>query len=228
MWFKTYLISLLTAKSVYVNACGHHGASSPSLALGDDGPADVETLGYTVNHFALLTHNVTATKQFYGKVLGMRTVFSYGAGTPYEVLYMGYSHGGKNGTGFQTGEELFAQKNNIEGMIEFLYVEDCGQTANFTPSTQRINSFSHIGLIVPDINATQARLEQYGARILKPANEPISVESSAAKAFGFASNTAAARKALKGVQGIGFDSFILAADPDGNMLEIQPQVPQGL
>jgi lactoylglutathione lyase len=141
---------------------------------------------------------------------------------------MGYSHGGKNGTGFQTGSELFNEKNNIEGLIEFLYVEDCGQTADFTPSTQRINSFSHIGLIVPDINATQARLEQYGATILKGAGDVIDPESPAVKAFGFASATAAARRALKGIQGIGFDSFILATDPDGNMLEIQPQFADGI
>lgn len=228
MLFVTNLTYLLAVTLSYVSACGHHQTSSPSFELGDDGPADPATLGYTLNHFALLTSNVSVTKHFYGEVLGMRTIFSYGPGTPYEVLYMGYSHGGKNGTGFQSGEELFAEKNNIEGLIEFLYVEDCGGTADFMPSTERINSFSHIGLIVPDIDATQARLERYDARIVKPAGEIIEPDSVAAKAFGFASNTAAARKALKGVEGIGFDSFILATDPDGNLLEIQPQIPKGI
>lgn len=111
MSFKRYLASLLAVTLPYVSACGHHDTSSPSFEVGNDGPADPATLGYTINHFALLTSNITVMKQFYGEVLGMRTIFSYGAGTPYEVLYMGYSHGGKNGTGFQSGEELFAEKN---------------------------------------------------------------------------------------------------------------------
>jgi hypothetical protein len=87
MSFKTFFTIFLAAASTYVHACGHH-ASAPSFALGDDGRADPETLGYTMNHFALLTSNITATQHFYGKVLGMRTVFSFGAGTPYEVLYV--------------------------------------------------------------------------------------------------------------------------------------------
>ena len=34
--------------------------------------------------------------------------------------YMSLSHGGKNGTGYQTGEELTREKNNSEGLIEFI------------------------------------------------------------------------------------------------------------
>lgn len=233
----TAAIALLLAS---VNACSNHDHSSPSFQVGNDGPADPATLGYTLNHFALLTNNISAVKHFYGDILGMRTVFSYGAGTPYEILYMGYryvsflvyndrcthvlSHGGKNGTGYQTGDALFAEKTNIERLLEFLYVEDCKGADEFPPSTQRLSSFSHIGLAVPDIKATQARMEQYGVNIVKRTGEVITAAiSDAAMPFGFSSDTPAAESALKGVQAIGFDSFLLVTDPDGNLLEIQPQ-----
>ena len=224
MVLSTFLVALLALALSTAHACGNHDKSSPSFAIGNDGPADPATLGYTLNHFALLTHNITAVKHFYGEILGMRTVFSFGANTPFEVLYMGYSHGGKNGTGYQTGEQLYSEKNNIEGLLEFLYVEDCKDSTAFIPTTVRPSSFSHIGLIVPDLEATQGRMQAYGVSILKRIGLPIEPGSPAALVFGYASNTAAARAALMGAQTLGFDSFLLVTDPDGNLLEIQQQV----
>lgn len=49
---------------------------------------------------------------FYGKILGMRHIFTLQATPHATVTYMSFSHGGKNGTGFQTSSELYKEKNN--------------------------------------------------------------------------------------------------------------------
>lgn len=64
---------------------------------------------------------------------------------------MGYSHGGKNGTGYQTGSELFAQKTNIEGLLEMTHFkrsEGNSSADEVEPSTKMANTFSHVGLVV--------------------------------------------------------------------------------
>lgn len=139
---------------------------------------------------------------------------------------MGFSHGGKNGTGYQTGEELYSEKNNIEGLIEIL--AQSNTSAPFEPSTKTPNTFSHIGLIVPDIYAAQSRMEKHGVPILKKVGSPIKWGSEAAAAFGFNKAHATvqeARAALEGIATIGFDAFLIIKDPDGNMIEVQQQVP---
>jgi lactoylglutathione lyase len=106
---------------------------SDGLTIGTDGPAPPATIGYTINHFALLVNNLTATRHFYGDILGMRHIFTFQASPTYSVMYMGHAQGGKNGIGYMTGAELFAQKDNIEGLIEFVYLET-NNVRNTTPS----------------------------------------------------------------------------------------------
>jgi lactoylglutathione lyase len=99
-----------------------HGTPSP-LTIGSDGPAPPATISYTFNHFALLVNNLTATRHFYGDILGMRHIFTFQAFPTYSVMYMCHVHGGKNGIGHMTGAELFTEKDNIEGLIEFVYLK---------------------------------------------------------------------------------------------------------
>lgn len=97
--------------------------SAPGLTIGTDGPQDPATLGYTHSHQGLLVTDLNVTAKFYGDVLGMRKIFTYEISDEYSFMYMGYTHGGKNGTGFQTGEEMFTEQRNIEGMIEFIWTK---------------------------------------------------------------------------------------------------------
>ncbi|KAF2095753.1 hypothetical protein NA57DRAFT_59732 [Rhizodiscina lignyota] len=203
-------------------ACNPKNAPSDMLTIGDDGPADPETLGYTLNHFGLIANNITAMMDFYGDVLGMRHIFTFHCSKDYDVVYMGYSHGGKNGTGFQTGDELFAEKTNIEGLVEFVVLKD-SPTKN-PASTSKTNTFSHIGLVVPDIKKTQARLQQYEVKIIKAVGQDAETPGPVANAYGLGGDIAKARAALAGIDIIGFKNFILAEDPDGNLVEIQQQV----
>ncbi|PVH68620.1 hypothetical protein DL98DRAFT_662097 [Cadophora sp. DSE1049] len=141
---------------------------------------------------------------------------------------MGHSHGGKNGTGFQSGEQLLAQKNNIEVLIEFLYVKDAKVPLRRT--IDNANTFSHIGLIVPDILAAQATFEAFGATILKrvgmnpvegdPAGDDVAVAFGLSEVRASSNETAAAPT---GIAGFGFTQFIIVADPDGNLIEVQQQ-----
>lgn len=201
-------------------ACNHDRAAGGQLAIGNDGQADPATLGYTVNHFSLLVKDMVATKHFYGDVLGMREIFTFHASDAYQIMHMGHSHGGENGSAFQSGEELFAQKANIQGLIEFLSLKDGD---DLVPSTKSTNTFSHVGLVVPDVRATQARMEEFGVRILKAVGEDIEPSSDAARAYGLGANLQEARAAAAGIERIGFANFLLVTDPDGNLVEIQNQ-----
>ena len=213
-----------------VQACSPPTNSSDTFVLGDDGPADPATLGYTLNHFSLLVNDMEASMHFYGKILGMRHIFTFHASSTFEVVYMGYSHGGKNGTGFQTAEELYREKQNIEGLIELIQTKRCkkNDASGFQSSTKRPNTFSHVGLAVPDIESVQARMTQFGVEILKPFGK-MPVPGTATgnlldKAFGIAAYTEAEQKeTLAGIANLGFADFLIVADPDGNLLEIQSQ-----
>lgn len=217
------LLSVALFYATTAQACGPPTADNPQITLHDDCPADPATLGYTINHFCLISKNLTATEQFYGNVLGLRRLFTYHASNKFDVLYMGLSHGGKNGTGYQSGPELNAQKNNIEGLIEFLYVH--ADDGDLPASTAMPNTFSHIGLIVPNINATQERMEKFGVNILKRTGElPPPELGPLANAFGlFLLNETERQEALDGIAGFGFGQFIIVEDPDGNTIEIQQQ-----
>ncbi|KAL6240333.1 hypothetical protein RBB50_012771 [Rhinocladiella similis] len=202
--------------------------SSDFLTVGTDGPADPETLGFNLNHLSLIVHNLTASKEFYGEVLGMRLLFTAQLTPSYSVTYMGHAHGGKNGTGFQTGEELLREKNNAGGLLEFQYFansEDTGMTA----TTQRPNTFSHIGLIVPSLEKAQERMEKYGVKITKRIGQSAEGIKSVENALGagdYATKNETERDLLvEGQKLVGFAQLLTIEDPDGNMIEVQQQNP---
>jgi lactoylglutathione lyase len=92
----------------------------PSFSIGTDPPADGATLGFKMAHTALFVNDLTATKNFYGAVLGMREIFRLDATGDYSILYMAHAQGGRNGTGYMTGEEMMRELYNMGGLIEFI------------------------------------------------------------------------------------------------------------
>ena len=85
-------------------------------------------------------------------------------------------------------------------------------------------TYSHIGLIVPNILALQDRLESFNITILKRTGEAPDINDPSAGAFGITDpSTQDAADAMKGVLLSGFLDFVIVADPDGNLLEVQPQ-----
>jgi len=88
----------------------------------------------------------------------------------------------------------------------------------------RRTTYSHIGLIVPNIFALQDRLGSFNITILKRTGEAPDINDPSAGAFGITDpSTQDAADAMKGVLLSGFLDFVIVADPDGNLLEIQPQ-----
>lgn len=88
------------------------------------------------------------------------------------------------------------------------------------------NTLSHLGLIVPDIAAAQKRFDSLNVPILKHVGEMPTTDGDAivARAWGFDPDVPEeVKSALAGIAGIGFQDFVIVADPDGNLLEVQQQ-----
>lgn len=232
---------------------------------GTDGPADPATRGYFVNHVGLIVSNLTASREWYSTVLGMRHIFTMDLSDQYSIMYMGHAQGGRNGTGFQTGAELARDKNNLGGLVEFIQykVNVFGLwrwtgMLTFSPwqkSSRKYapgpsNTLSHMGLIVDDLLAAQARFDSLNVEVVKRAGDlDFSAETGNpvfASAWGFDSRflssigglaadweldftseeeQAAIQAILPALGVMGFKELIVIADPDGNMFEVQSLVP---
>ncbi|KAM5341729.1 hypothetical protein ACJ41O_014760 [Fusarium nematophilum] len=198
----------------------------PYPELGTDEPSDYATTGYFINHLCINVKNLTASVDFYSSVFGLRKLFTLHVSEHFSITYMGHSHGGKNGTGYQTALELNREKNNAEGLIELVHVDV--PVNNIDSSTQRPNTFAHIGMIVPDIKATQQRLDDLNIEVLKRVGEPIAVDGKVAGATSLhaealAQLSAEEREQIAAVLIPTNDPLVFVADPDGNLIEIQPQ-----
>ena len=77
---------------------------------------------------------------------------------------------------------------------------------------------------MPDIAATQEYMVRAGVKIVKRVNEMPQQPSDVATAFGLADEADEASKALEGIAQIGFSGFLIIEDPDGNLIEVQPEM----
>ena len=202
---------------------GANATGFPRVEPGSNEPADFATTGYVLNHFSLNVKDVTRSIKWYGDVLGLRLIFNYRATERLSIAYMAHSHGGKNGTGYQTVSEMNRLKNNMEGLLEL--VSYANSDTDLVASTIKVNTFSHYGLIVPDVPAAQARFEKLGVTILKRAGEATPLKGPIAEAFGLGSvwerDPAEAETIEKALLTTGGQDFVIIADPDGNMIEVQ-------
>lgn len=88
-----------------------------------------------------------------------------------------------------------------------------------------------MGLIVDNVTETQARFEKMGVRIIKRAGElDLTGDTENSKilagGWGFPETQSEQAKAdiarlAPALEGIGFRDFMVVADPDGNMFEVQ-------
>ena len=173
--FLTYYMAIAAQ---YTHACNLETRQDDTTAttdgfftIGTDGPAYPETLGFFLNHLSLIVFNLTASKEFYGNVLGMRHIFTAQLSPHYSVTHMGHAQGGRNGTGFQTGEELLRDKNNAAGLLEFQFLDDTADQEERLANTRRANTFSHLGLIVPSLEKAQEWFDSHGVNVTKRIGE---------------------------------------------------------
>ncbi|KAI0189060.1 hypothetical protein F4808DRAFT_445752 [Astrocystis sublimbata] len=195
----------------------------PQVILGPEG-SDPSTTEYQLNHASLNTNNLTRSVDFYTKVFGLRVIATLQLTKHFSTTYLGYSFAGRNGTGYMTSEELLQQMHNAQGLLELLYLD--APDNDLPASTQNTNTFSHMGFVVPDTTVTQKRLEDFGATFYKKIGEPSPEDGPYAVAINLVRSKvdptefATLHATLSSAQ----KSYIFAADPDGNMLEILPQM----
>jgi len=98
-----------------------------------------------------------------------------------------------------------------------------------TASTQRPNTFSHIGLIVPSLQDAQDRFERHGVNITKRVAVSAEGIASLENAFSIGqmatSNQTERDLLLAGLELTGFTQLLGIQDPDSNFIEVQQLVP---
>lgn len=235
LFIASIIPTLLIASCSFTQtwACGplpHHleareGDEYPISKPGDDTPSNPATKGYFINHLCINARNATETIDWYTQAFGLRLMFTIQVSEHFSISYIGHSHGGRNGTGYQTSDDMVFEKNNREGMIEILSLEF--PDWNLPAGIKVPNTFSHIGMVVPNITDTQSRLESMGANIIKAAGAPFSIDGPFADASGF---TLAGDEISQDERDLILKTlnplnspFIYVADPDGNIVEVQSQ-----
>lgn len=95
-----------------------------------------------------------------------------------------------------------------------------------------------MGLIVDDIPAAQSRFDSLGVRFIKRAGEAdLSGDTEESRILGGAWGFPGIQsekvqediaRGMPGLEAIGFREFMVVADPDGNLIEVQALVPTGI
>lgn len=91
-------------------------------------------------------------------------------------------------------------------------------------STVRANTFSRVGIVVPDVGKAERRMREFGVEIVNGVGTFPNGHDPAARVFGLGDDEGAAEEALEGIGMIGFEDFLIVKDPDGNAVEIRQQV----
>ncbi|KAM0236948.1 hypothetical protein ACHAP5_009234 [Fusarium lateritium] len=202
----------------------------PYPILGTDEASDILTTGYFINHLAFTAKNLTASIEFYSDVLGFRKLFTLQLSETYSITYLGHAQGGRYRTGYQTALEMNREKNNAQGLIEIYYVDV--PVKNIESTSQRANTFGHVGVVVPDTKALQERLDTMPhVNVIKKFGEPfvnLDTDSVVGPAIGLSQSVVAQlsleeREAIVKGFGHSVDPLIFLTDPDGNFIELQPQ-----
>ncbi|KAF4945776.1 hypothetical protein FSARC_14359 [Fusarium sarcochroum] len=225
--FGAQLLSTVVARSI-PDVQPREAQKYPYPELGSDKPADWATTGYNINHFCLNVKNLTESVEFYSNVFGLRKLFTLQVSKTYSITYMGHSHGGKNGTGYQTAAELNREKNNAQGLIELIHVDVPNNSIEGTH--KRPSTFAHIGLVVPDTKKVQERLDTMPhVQVLKKYGHPIdNLDAVVGPALGLSPEVVAQldqeeKKTILGGMGPSLVPLIFVVDPDDNFIEIQSQ-----
>jgi lactoylglutathione lyase len=229
---KSFLLASIQILLFKFSATACQPATNPSspFEFGPEEYPDKETVGININHVALNVGNLTASIEFYTKILGVRVIFVYHATPLFEIAYLGHVSGGHNGTGYQTPLEMNLQKNNMKGLVEFVYIApNMTEPPREAPvaSTRKTNTLSHIGIIVPNIMETQQRCKNAGMKIVKEVDVQPELLGGASNAYGLGllppGSDEIAAQVIAGLALSGTANYLFIEDPDGNLLEIEPQ-----
>lgn len=218
--FSLFIIPLASSQ------CDSNTQLPPNMVVGTDEPAAPVTKGFWINHTGLNVRNLTASKIFYGDILGMRHIFTIQYTAHFSLTYMGFAQGGRNGTGFQTGQELLKNKNNSGGLVKLLHFS-AAESEPVVP-TQTTTTMSNLGLVVPDLDVAQKRFEEAGVKIVKRRGvDTLTGESDVAVSFNVGpestQNQTQVEELVEGLQVTDLKNILFIEDPDGNLLEVIEQ-----
>ncbi|RYP33717.1 hypothetical protein DL767_004646 [Monosporascus sp. MG133] len=222
-----YTLNLLFAAAIACQApfASRSDTDSPKFPIVNMGPegADPTTTGFYLNHVGLHVRDLDRSLKFYNSVFGFRHMYTVQVSEHFYFAYMGHSSGGKNGTGYQTTPDLVAQQVNSQGLLELIYAEV--SDGDIPASTESPNTFSHLGIAVPSVQDAQQRLKDHGVTIYKGIGEPFPSDGplNNAVALQAAKFSAEEFTNVLAIMSQFSTNHIMAADPDGNLLEIVPQ-----
>ncbi len=199
--------------------------AAPPAEIGSDAAADPATTAFMTNHVSFNVANLTASMDFYTRVLGFRWLFTYHVSEHFSFTYLAHASGGKNGTAYQTTAEMLREKNLRQGLIEMQFFNDPAVGKTLAPSTRKVNTFSHIGVIMPDLTAALSRFEAMGVNVIfKPGDTPkTGGHLATAMDIGFLKADDPEGQAILAAFGLLGVGLIFLEDPDGNMVEVLPQ-----
>ncbi|KAF1975004.1 hypothetical protein BU23DRAFT_441469, partial [Bimuria novae-zelandiae CBS 107.79] len=179
---------------------------------------------YSISHLSLVTSNLTRAIAFYEQGLGLQHIFTYNPIPKYHIAYLGH-----NTANFTSCAEFTQRKNEVKGLVEFIYLE--GATNKPLSTMQKPNTYSHFGLVVPDVKVAEERIITLGGKVIKGTGEELDVtnnELTNAYELGVEAIGSLQEGELEAIAeafrdpstGATASSFV--ADPDGNLIEIQP------
>ncbi|KEF54929.1 uncharacterized protein A1O9_09372 [Exophiala aquamarina CBS 119918] len=231
--FLTLLVTLQCLAQAWACATPHEYAKRaegeeveyPWAEPGDEAPSDPTTVAYFMNHISINVRDMTESINWYREAFGFRLLFNLHVSENFAIAYIGHAHGGRNGSGYQTSEEMNREKNNGEGLIELIELKYPNWDL---PSGLRVpNTLSHIGMVVPNSTVTHERLKAMGANILKAPGEVFVLNGWFSLGTGF--DQAGDFLSPEEIDLI-TESLIpintptlYTADPDGNVIEVQNQ-----
>jgi lactoylglutathione lyase len=209
----------------YTSAHDTRKPDYPKVTLGPEG-SDPATTSYFMNHISLNVRNLSRSLDFYTSVFGFRVLFTVDVSPHSSLAYIGHSNGGKNGTGYQTTLELNRDKNNAQGLVELICIDIPGAAGH--SSTERVNTFANLGIVVDDLEKTEKRLDEFEVEIYKRTGAKFPTTGPLVRATGLGGDLSGLDDGEFDMIYATIDAFtmdsIYAADPDGNMISIQNPV----
>ncbi|BGP36682.1 hypothetical protein JCM10449v2_000583 [Rhodotorula kratochvilovae] len=194
--------------STYKSLAGEPGAHN----VGNDPPRPAATKGIHLHHLCLRIKDPKVSLPFFKDVLGMRTLFTYNAGS-FSIYYM-YHSDKENDT-----EETWANFPDQKGLVELIHRHG-SEDESFTyasgnhPTDAAQSGFGHLGLIVDDVPALVARAVEAGCKVVKPQGE------SSAETVGWPEGTPQPIEAYHQL----YRNMAMIESPDGYWVELVPKV----
>ncbi|GAA5922432.1 lactoylglutathione lyase [Sporobolomyces koalae] len=148
--------------SSYPSLAGTEGAHN----VGKDEVRSKATTGIHLHHTCLRIKDPKVSLPFYKQILGMKTLFTYNAGS-FSIFYM--YHSDKDGDTEEVWESFPTQK----GLLELIHRHG-SENEDFqycSGNEVEHQGFGHLGLMVEDVPATVARAEAAGYKVIKRQGE---------------------------------------------------------